>query len=112
MNQIENKSLYTDEHIDIFEDHLVLKGYYFLKYGQKKILFSEIESLKEVRLVYFNGLSRHEQVWLTPRWPFDWKVKDRKEGILLKLRGKFLGIGISAINPREVALILLKKLNS
>lgn len=110
--ETENKPLYSDKYLDVFEDHLMLKGYYFLKFGQKRIDMSEIEQIKEVRLTYFNGLTRHEQVWLTPRWPFDWKVKDRKEGILIKRKGKFVNVGISAENPKEVALILLKKMNA
>lgn len=106
------KPLYSDKYIDVFDDYLDLKGYYFLKFGTKRIQISDIERIQEVRLTYFNGLTRHEQVWLTPRWPFDWKVKNRKEGILITRKGKFWGVGISAENPKEVALILLKKMNS
>lgn len=106
------KALYSDKYLDIFDDHILLKGYYFLKFGKKRINFSDVESFKEVRLTYFNGLTRHEQVWLKPRWPFDWKVKDRKECFLIKPKGRLFGIGVSATNPREAALVIHKKLNN
>ncbi|MGE4132063.1 MAG: hypothetical protein AB7F86_10535 [Bdellovibrionales bacterium] len=106
-----NGCLYSDQFLDVMDDHILLKGYYFLKFGQRRIELKDVQDIKEVRLVYFNGLTRHEQVWLTPRYPFDWKVKNRKEGILLTLKGKFWKIGISAENPTEVALILMKKIH-
>lgn len=103
--------IYTDENLSISNHEILFKGYYFLKFGQKRIKFSDIEKFEEVRLTYFNGLTRHEQVWLKPRWPFDWKTKDRKEVFFIKPRHKFLGVGFSASNPREVALLIHKKLN-
>ncbi len=102
---------YSDIYLDIFEDHIVLKGYYFLKFGKRRISFSEISDFKEVRLTYFNGLTRHEQVWMKFRWPFDWKVKDRKEAFYIKPKGAMVGIGVSAENPREVSLLIHKKLH-
>lgn len=104
-------ALYSDEHLDIFEDHLVFKGYYLLRYGNKRVDFSDIEDFKEVRLTYFNGMSRHESNWWEARWPFDWKAKTRKEAFLVKPKGKWLGIGFSAEHPREVALLIRKKLD-
>ena len=107
---MKKETLYTDKYIDIYDDYFLLKGYYFLKFGTKKINFIDIESIKEIRLVIFNGLTRHEHVWLTPRFPFDWKVENRKEGILLKLKNSNIKIGIATENTKEVSLILLKKL--
>ena len=101
--------LYKDSNIEVFSDHLLLKKYYLWKFGQKRIPFSNIKNFKEVRLTYFNGLSRHAHVWLKFRWPFDWKQKNRKEAILLQLKNSLIDIGISAEEPREVALILHKK---
>lgn len=106
-----NGALYSDVYIDIYDDHILLKGYYLWRYGNKRIDFKDVESIREVRLVYFNGLTRHEQVWLTPRIPWDWKIKDRKEGILIKIKGKSLGIGISAENTHEAALLIHKKVH-
>lgn len=103
--------LYTDPFIDVFEDHMIFKGYYFLRFGQKRIEFSQVEKFKEVRLTYFNGMSRHESNWWEPRWPFDWKVKTRKEAFLIKSKGKRFGIGFSAENTREVAMIIHKRIN-
>lgn len=105
------KPEYSDSYLEIYPDHLVLKGYYFLRFGNKKLSFSEIQEFKEIRLTYFNGMARHEHVWLAPRWPLDLKVKNRTEAFLLKPKGKWFGIGFSAESPREVALILHKKIN-
>lgn len=105
-------ALYSDQFVEVFEDHLLLKGYYFLRFGNRRIKYSDFEDFKEVRLAIFNGLTRHEQVWLKPRWPFDWKVKGRKEAFFIKPKGSFVGIGVSAENPREVALLIHKRLHS
>lgn len=104
------EALYTDEFIDVFQDHLLLKGYYFLRFGNKRIEIKDIETFKEVRLTFFNGMSRHEKVWLEPRIPFDWKIKGRKEAFYVKTKGALLGIGISATNPREAILALQRLL--
>lgn len=104
------KALYQDPNIEVYDDHLRLKEYYFLKFGEKKIKFSEIERFEEVRLIYFNGMARHEHTWLKFRWPFDWKCLHRTEAVFLKLKGSRIGIGIAAEEPRELVLLLHKKI--
>lgn len=104
-------TLYSDEYLDIFDDHMVFKNYYFLKFGQKRVNFADVGEFKEVRLTYFNGMSRHTNNWYKPRWPFDWKVKARREAFLIKPKGQWLGIGFSAAQPREVALLIHKKIH-
>jgi hypothetical protein len=105
------QAAYSDQYLDVFDDHLVLKGYYFLKFGQKKIPFSDVTEFKEVRLVYFNGLTRHEQAWFQTRWPMDWKVKGRQECFLIRARGCLLPVGFSAKEPREAALAIHTRLH-
>ena len=109
---MDEKVLYEDSNLKVQEGHILLKDYYFLRFGEKKLKFSEIERFEEVRLTYFNGMARHEHIWLKPRWPFDWKCHNRTEAIFLKVKGKSVGIGIAAEQPRELALILHKKLDS
>jgi hypothetical protein len=106
------ESLYSDAYVDVLEDHLILKDYYFLRFGRKRINFSDVVQFKEVRLTLFNGLARHESVWLKPRWPLDWNVKSRKEAFFIKPKGHWLGIGFSAERPREVALLIHQKLHT
>lgn len=101
--------IYNDRNISLYEDHLILKGYYLLLFGNKRILLSDIEEFHEVRLTYFNGMSRHGHTWLKFRWPFDWKCKSRTEAIYIRLKGKRIGIGIAAEDSRELALALHKK---
>ena len=108
---------YTDDLVEISDDALVLKRYYF-PFGTRRLEFSEIERIAAEAPTMANGRwrlwgSNRVPTWTGParlRWfPLDWRRPSRDRIFLVTLANHAASIGFTVENSQRVESILRMK---
>lgn len=108
--QPESDLIYEDEFLQLTTKNLILRAFKPWSKDDLKLPLTTIRKIKEVRLAIYNGLTWHEKAWLEFRWPHDWKVKNRKEGFLIRSSRFPIPIGITCREPQVLGINLRKLL--
>lgn len=101
--------LYSDKLLDITDDAIVLKRYYFPR-GAKRVAFSDIERIASEHPTWRNGKWR---VWGTGTFrtwfPLDWQRPSRDRVFIIFLLTSRRRIGFTAESSERVSAILRQK---
>jgi len=101
--------LYSDRLVDITDDAIVLKRYYF-PFGSRRVAFSEIQRVDSEEPTVLNGKWR---LWgtgtFTTWFPLDWRRPSRDRLFFVNLLSGRRRIGFSVENSRPGLEILKQK---
>ncbi len=101
--------LYADALVEITDDAICFKGYYF-PLGDKSVPLSEIESVTAVKPNIWNGQYRIQGTGDLQTWfPRDWHRPSRSEIFFVELRGSSRRIGFTVEQASQVEAILRRK---
>jgi hypothetical protein len=103
------KILYKDSLVEIRDDSITLKNYYF-PFISKKVLFKDIENIEIKESTLFNGKWR---IWGTGNFsywfPLDFLRPSRKEIFLITYKNQQIKSGFTVVNSDKVENILREK---
>ena len=106
---MEAKILYKDILVEISDDSITLKNYYF-PFISKKVLFKDIENIEVREPTLFNGKWR---IWGSGNFsywfPIDFSRPLRKEIFFIKYKTQRIKSGFTVVNPEKVEKILKEK---
>jgi hypothetical protein len=101
--------LYSDGLLDITDDAVVLKRYYF-PFGSKRVPFSDIEHIASEVPTFLNGKWR---LWgtgtFTTWFPLDWRRPLRDRLFFMTLSDGSWRIGFTAEDSKRVSEIFMQK---
>src|SRR5258706_10379651 len=101
--------LYSDGLIDITDDSIVLKRYYFPA-GSRRVAFSDIARIASEEPTLLNGEWRLWGTGTFKTWfPLDWRRPIRDRLFFVTLSNGWRRIGFSAENSRRVLEIFRQK---
>ncbi len=101
--------LYSDRLLEITDDTIVLRRYYF-PWGTRRVAFTDVERIVSERPTWRNGKWR---VWGTGTFrtwfPLDWRRSSRDRLFFITLSTSKLRIGFTAEDSERVLAILAEK---
>lgn len=101
--------LYSDGLIDITDDAVVLKRYYF-PFGSRRVPFSDIQRIDKEEPTLLNGKWR---LWgtgtFTTWFPLDWRRPFRDRMFFITLSNTKLRIGFTVENSERVSEIFRQR---
>ena len=102
--------LYHDKHVEIYNDFLILSGFYFGPIGRKKILFEDISSIEIVDLSWKTGKYRFQgtgdfRTWYTQ----DVNRSSKEKGFIIIRPAKWWKIAFTVENFEKVFSIFYEK---
>ena len=101
--------LYSDRLVDITDDAILLKRYYF-PFGSRRVAFSDIQCIASEEPTVLNGKWR---LWgtgtFTTWFPLDWRRPLRDRLFFMSLSNGWTRIGFSVENSRRVLEIFKQK---
>lgn len=102
--------IYKDTLVEISNDSLLIKNYYFPLIGSKRVLFQNIESVTAEQPSISNGQFR---IWGTGNFvtwfPLDFWRPKRDKIFMIHLCGKTISVGFTVKNSETVYKILDQK---
>ena len=100
-------TLYTDSLIEITDQEIVFRNYYYPSCREKRVLLSDIECVKSKPPSFWGGSWR---LWgtgdLRTWFPKDYKRPKRDRIFIVFLRNRFRRIGFTVEDSRQVIDIL------
>lgn len=107
---MEQKILYNDSLVEISENLLILKKYYFPSLSSKKISFEQIRSFKVLEPTIPNGKWRiHGSGDLRTWFPMDIKRPKRDKIFWIALKTQWITIGFTVEDSNKVIEVLRMK---
>jgi hypothetical protein len=107
---MEKEILYQDNLIEISNDSLTLKNYYFPSKSPKKIFFTEIKEIETKQPSFFSGKWRVHGTGDFRTWyPQDSKRHKRNKIFVITYKNKWMRSGFTVENSETVEKILIKK---
>jgi hypothetical protein len=98
---------YADSLVEITDDALILRRYYFPFGAPRRLRLSEISGIASVTPTLFNGRWR---IWGSATFrtwfPLDWKRPLRDKIFLVTLRGRWRRVGFTVEDSRRVEGLL------
>jgi hypothetical protein len=103
-------ALYADHLVEIAEDSVLFRHYYFPTGSSKRVMFSEVDHIRAWPLTLLTG---KWWIWgssdLTTWFPADWDRPGRTTGFLLVRKGKTIRIGFTVEDEVAVREILRRQ---
>jgi hypothetical protein len=107
---MEDKTLYQDSLIEIKEDSMILKKYYFPSMSSKKILFIAIEKIETKQPSLISGKWRIHGTGDFRTWfPLDSSRPKRDKIFFIKYKNKWMKSGFTVEDSEKVENILIQK---
>ena len=107
---MDGKVIYEDKLVKIFSDSILLKNYYLLSVGSKRIRFDRIRTITVEKPTLFTGKWRLQGSGDLRTWfPLDAKRPKRDKIFLVTLLDKRTRIGFTVERSDEVLRILKEK---
>ena len=104
------KVLYQDSLIEIKEDFITLKNYYFPSMSSKEILFANIEKIEIKQPTLWSGKWRIQGTGDFRTWyPMDSSRPKRDKIFLIKYKNKWMRTGFTVEDSAKVERILMSK---
>jgi hypothetical protein len=104
------KATYEDRLVQVFSDAILLKRYYLLSVGSKRIPFDRIRTITVEKPALFTGKWRLQGSGDLRTWfPLDAERPKRDKVFLIKLLDKRTRIGFTVEHSDEVLRILKEK---
>ena len=102
--------IYQDKLVDISNDSILLKNYYFPSQKPKEILFNSINNVKVKLPTLATGKWRFQGTGDFHTWfPLDTERNKRDKIFFISLKGKWLQIGFTVVNSEAVQNIFRAK---
>ncbi len=103
-----NNKLYSDKLIEISEDSIIIRNYYF-PFGSRQIYWNEVENIVVYKPGLLTGKYRYWGTGDFHTWfPPDNRLK-RDKIFIMKLKNKWWQIGFTVENSQTVIDLLKKK---
>jgi hypothetical protein len=97
---MENNLIYSDELVNVYENGIRLKNYYFPSAKDKFIKFSDIHEIKKKQPTLMNGKWRYWGTGDFITWfPLDYSRSKRSFIFFLRLATQKIRIGFTVENP-------------
>ncbi len=107
---MEESIIYKDHLIEISNDSILIKNYYFPLIGAKRVPFKNIQSVTAEEPSLLNGQFR---IWGTRNFvtwfPMDFLRPQRDKIFMINLIGKTVDVGFTVKNSETVIKILQQK---
>lgn len=102
--------IYNDTLITLFEDSILLKNFYFLFFGTKRVMFNDIERITVLEPTLMSGEWRLQGTRDFRTWfPLDVARPTRDKIFIISVRGKRMRIGFTVLDSSAVTRILSEK---
>jgi hypothetical protein len=103
------KTLYSDRLVEITDDSILLRGYYF-PFGGRRISFADISLINVEAASLWNGKYRLYGSGDLGTWfPLDWQRPSRHKLFFLEQKGKWPRVGFSVEDSTRVEQIMAEK---
>ena len=107
---MDGKAIYQDKLVKVFSDSILLKNYYLLSIGSKRIPFDRIRTITVEKPTLFTGKWRLQGSGDLRTWfPLDAERPKRDRVFLVTLLDKRTRIGFTVEHSDEVLRILKEK---
>lgn len=104
-----SKNVYRDNLVEIADDTIVFKNYYFPA-GSKTIKLTDVEYVEEKELTIWTGKWRLHGTAFSRTWfPADYDRPSRDKIFVMKVKDKWMRIGFTAKDSNAVSQILRNK---